>query len=95
MIPAHPAKFVPRHELTLDEQSAKLRLVGGTARQLWDQACAGTRSRGRPPLRPFFRAAAALASDDWRPPRRPSSDIHPCPSNADDTSDGTLRSRSR
>lgn len=41
--------------------------------------------RGRPPLRPFVRAAAALAGDERRPPMRPSSAIQVELSNTDDT----------
>src|SRR5437762_1675545 len=53
------------------------------------------RPRGRPPFRPFLRAAAALAAEDRRPPTRPNSAIHSGPANTDDTSPGTLRSTSR
>ena len=51
--------------------------------------------RGRPPLRPFLRAAAALAADDFRPPTRPSSASHSGPANTEERRPGTLRSRSR
>jgi len=53
------------------------------------------RMRGRPPLRPFLRAAATLAADDFRPPTRPSSASHSGPANTEETRPGTLRSTSR
>ena len=53
------------------------------------------RVRGRPPLRPFRRAAAALAADEFRPPIRPSSASHSGPENKEERRPGTLRSRSR
>ena len=53
------------------------------------------RVRGRPPLRPFLRAAAALAAEDFRPPIRPSSASHAGPANTEESRPGTLRSRSR
>jgi hypothetical protein len=53
------------------------------------------RMRGRPPLRPFFRAASVLAAEVRRPPWRPSSASHAVPVNTEETSPGTLRSRSR
>jgi hypothetical protein len=56
---------------------------------------AGARTRGRPPFRPFLRAAAALASDDPLLPTRPNSAIHAGPANTDDTRAGTLRSKPR
>ena len=51
--------------------------------------------RGRPPLNPFLRAAAAFAGDDLRPPIRPSSASHSGPANTEERRPGTLRSRSR
>jgi hypothetical protein len=51
--------------------------------------------RGRPPLRPFLRAAAAFAGEDFRPPTRPSSASHSGPANTEEKRPGTLRSRSR
>lgn len=53
------------------------------------------RTRGRPPLRPFLRAAAAFAGDDFRPPMRPSSASHSDPARTEERRPGTLRSRSR
>src|ERR1700731_3001761 len=53
------------------------------------------RVRGRPPLRPFLRAAAALAAEEFRPPMRPSSASHSGPENKEERRPGTLRSRSR
>ena len=50
---------------------------------------------GRPPLRPFLRAAAAFAGEDFRPPMRPSSASHSGPVNTEERRPGTLRSRSR
>ncbi len=52
------------------------------------------RMRGRPPLRPFLRAAVALAVEDFRPPMRPSSASHSGPANTEEKRPGTLRSRS-
>ena len=46
-------------------------------------------------MRPFLRAAAALAAEDFRPPIRPSSASHAGPANTEESSPGTLRSRSR
>jgi hypothetical protein len=51
--------------------------------------------RGRPPLRPFLRAAAALAAEDLRPPTRPNSASHSGPVSTVEKRPGTLRSRSR
>jgi hypothetical protein len=53
------------------------------------------RTRGRPPLRPFLRAAAPLAAEEFRPPMRPSSASHSGPENNEERRPGTLRSRSR
>jgi hypothetical protein len=53
------------------------------------------RIRGRPPLRPFLRAAAVFAGDDLRPPMRPSSASHSGPANTKDRRPETLKSRSR
>src|SRR5215469_16899487 len=52
------------------------------------------RMRGRPPLRPFLRAAAVLAAEVRRPPARPSSASHAVPGNMEETRPGTLRSTS-
>ena len=53
------------------------------------------RIHGRPPLRPFLRAAAALAAEELRPPTRPSSASHSGPANKEQRRPGTLKSRSR
>ena len=46
-------------------------------------------------MRPFLRAAAALAAEEFRPPMRPSSASHSGPENKEERRPGTLRSRSR
>ena len=51
--------------------------------------------RGRPPLRPFLCAAAALGAEDFRPPTRPSSASHSGTAKAEERRPGTLKSRSR
>jgi len=53
------------------------------------------RMRGRPPLRPFLRAAAAFAGEDFRPPTRPSSASHSGPGKTEERRPGTLKSRFR
>ena len=72
-------------------RSVAVRATGGQL-DLGGVVC---RSRGRPPLRPFLRAASALAAEVRRPPWRPSSASHSAPGNTEETSPGTLRSRSR
>ena len=46
-------------------------------------------------MRPFLRAAAALAAENFRPPIRLSSASHSGPANTEERRPGTLRSRSR
>ena len=46
-------------------------------------------------MRPFLRAAAPLAAEEFRPPMRPSSASHSGPENNEERRPGTLRSRSR
>lgn len=53
------------------------------------------RMRGRPPLHPFLRAAAAFAAEERLPPMRPSSASHSGPANTEERRPETLRSRSR
>jgi len=53
------------------------------------------RRRGRPPLRPFLRAAAALAAEDLCPLTRLSSASHSGPVSTVEKRPGTLGSRSR
>ena len=43
-------------------------------------------------MRPFLRAAAVLAADDFRPPMRPSSASHSGPASTEERRPGTLRS---